>query len=480
MKRKYRIFTLISLLFIAFGCASVEPVDKFAYSYFPVPYLSEQEYQYPFFKDFITDIKPYLSKGVKPDKYEFLRSGSFFKDTLYNTLNDDKNKVPYPLTFDSVIMLDKIMRDKREEKRKQDPYEILEFKDIRYETAEPNKVDYRYGLYEDVDYNFRFYDLFVQFMINHYDIQNEKDFLYYWIKVQTAIIDDNYNDFNIESLEKNRIRPYICEDRGESNKWVMKSLLHIPTYTIADTRPGVLEHLWNTYSADNEWWSSEWGNTFIANFAIYVGNGVANKDKYDLAVQHKNDYIFKDDTPLTAEDYKNRISWLRDDIYEDGARNSFLSKMRVVDFASQEIKQRLIMYARSYGKLGEEYVLRETINKYAYKRVKSINGRYTSFSGLDPSQFYYLSPKEFYKAVEDILRYKRETMSRSEYEQFRDRLIKDTEWFKRDDLRKIHQSFKIYNGTEVSYMPDYYKFCDKIVTDTAEFNKLIEDEKKHK
>ena len=91
MKRKYRIFTLISLLFIAFGCASVEPVDKVTYSYFPVPYLSEQEYQYPFFKDFITDIKPYLSKGVKPDKYEFLRSGSFFKDTLYNTLDDDKN-----------------------------------------------------------------------------------------------------------------------------------------------------------------------------------------------------------------------------------------------------------------------------------------------------------------------------------------------------------------------------------------------------
>ncbi len=79
-------------------------------------------------------------------------------------------------------------------------------------------------------------------------------------------------------------------------------------------------------------------------------------------------------------------------------------------------------------------------------------------------------------------------MSRSEYEQFRDAFTKDTEWFKRDELKKFY-IYTEWDGVSPRwnqalykkvFTPKYYDLCDKIATDTAEFNKLIEDDKKRK
>lgn len=372
MKNSFLIICCFLIIFT--GCFNVEARKEYeTYCYYsspvPLPYFSTVQRAPYYDHDFFEVMQP-LSK----------------KD-------DGTQEVTAPLGIKEIYTLEDKLLAKRNAVFKDDPYKLMAFKDIRFEVADKSKL----SKIQDVKYT----NLFAIFMLEKYDIQNEKDFLQHWIKIQDILVTNgDRTGFDSDDRDANQLDLRDCEYRANSNKWILGNMFQIPTFGVTETTPYVFAHIWNTYMVDGEWWSSDWEQNFIANFAFYIGKSPAKKDKYDESVRtmykeaeltsakyntySPNKYPAKLEE-MDKEEYNNRISWLRDNIYEDGNRSSFLNELNTGNATLYES----ILYARQKGGYNEEWLIGKTLREYSNRTSE------------------YLTEEEYESIKQEILKYKK-------------------------------------------------------------------------
>ncbi len=340
----------------------------------------------------------YYSSPVPLPYFSTVQRAPYYDTEFFNTLfplfrrNDGTLEVGCPLGIKEIYTLEDKLLAKRNAVFKDDPYKLMAFKDIRFEVADKSKL----SKIQDVKYT----NLFAIFMLEKYDIQNEKDFLQHWIKIQDILVTHGHRlGFDSDDRYANKLDLWNCTYRSDSNKWILGNMFQIPTFGVTETTPYVFNHIWNTYMVDGEWWSSDWEQNFIANFAFYIGKSPAKKDKYDESVRtmYKEAELtsakYNTDSPnkypakleeMDKEEYNNRVSWLRDNIYEDGNRSSFLNELNTGNATLYES----ILYARQKGGYNEDWLLEQTLRQYSYRTSE------------------YLSEEEYESIKQEILKYK--------------------------------------------------------------------------
>jgi hypothetical protein len=371
------IFLIICCFLIIFtGCFNVEARKEYeTYRYYsspvPLPYFSTVQ-RAPYYDDeFWKYTYPYAMEATAD--------------------NPDFNN---PYTIKEIYTLEDKLLAKRNAVFKDDPYKLMAFKDIRFEVADKSKL----SKIQDVKYT----NLFAIFMLEKYDIQNEKDFLQHWIKIQDILVTHgDRTGFDSDDRDANKLDLNNCKYRSDSNKWILGNMFQIPTFGLSETKPRVLNHIWNTYLVDGEWWSSDWEQNFIANVAFYIGKSPAKKDNYDEAVKlmykeaeltsakyntySHNKYPAKLEE-MDKEEYNNRVAWLIDYIYEDGNRSSFYNLLYTTWVVTPWFES--ILYARQKGGYNEDWLLEQTLRQYSSGTSK------------------YLSEEEYESIKQDILKYK--------------------------------------------------------------------------
>ena len=372
MKNSFLIICCFLIIFT--GCFNVEARKEYeTYRYYsspvPLPYFSTVQ-RAPYYDDeFWKYTYPYAMEA---------------------TVDNPNFDTPY--TIKEIYTLEDKLLAKRNAVFKEDPYKLMAFKDIRFEVADKSKL----SKIQDVKYT----NLFAIFMLEKYDIQNEKDFLQHWIKIQDILVSHgDRTGFDSDDRDANKLDLRDCQYRSDSNKWILGNMFQIPTFGVTETTPYVFNHIWNTYMVDGEWWSSDWEQNFIANFAFYIGKSPAKKDKYDESVRtmYKEAELtsakYNTDSPnkypakleeMDKEEYNNRVSWLRDNIYEDGNRSSFLNELNTGNTTLYES----ILYARQKGGYNEDWLIGQTLRQYSYRTSE------------------YLSDEEYESIKQEILKYK--------------------------------------------------------------------------
>jgi hypothetical protein len=314
--KKWLCVTFLIAGMIFDGCSSVIP-SKYSYTEYKIPnemeYFNQKEYQ----PTYVFEFKKYAQKYIDLIKQE-----------------DNKN-ITFPLSIEELYAIDKKRDEVKAKESQNDRYKLNGFVEIRGKNEKIKSQLYGGELPH------KYSAVFADFMKDTYDMRNEKDILYHWIKIQEEVVKavirydskvdkkDSHYIYPLDIIDSNNSYTKDvnnCGYRASSNDHIMRYLFQVETYQTVDMLPNVFTHGWNTYKEDGEWWSSDWRNNFIANFSSYI------------------DY-----SPI--EKYKNNKQWLRFDIHEDGKRPSFMN-----DSTNRTLNEDFFKYATEEGqkKLAEE------------------------------------------------------------------------------------------------------------------------------
>lgn len=287
-KWKYILLLIAGMIFD--GCSSVIP-SKYSYTEYKIPvemeYFNQKEYQ----PTYVFEFKKYAQKYIDLIKQE------------------DNKDITFPLSIEELYAIDKKRDEVKAKESQNDRYKLNGFVEIRGKNEKIKSQLYGGELPH------KYSAVFADFMKDTYDMRNEKDILYHWIKIQEEVVrvvswhysKVNENDshyVNPSSIIEfnNQFTEEVnnCGYRANSNSSVMIYGFQLDTYRTQYMMPNVFTHVWNTYNTDGEWWSSDWKYNFIANFSSYIDNSPMKK-------------------------YQDKKQWLRFDLYEKGKVSSFLN-----------------------------------------------------------------------------------------------------------------------------------------------------------